>query len=151
EIDALLLDRVTDFVALLGMPARARVDDAEVLRGRALFRSLGCASCHVPSFTTGDAARFPELAHQRIWPYTDLLLHDMGAGLADARPDFAASGSEWRTAPLWGIAVAQARKEPATFLHDGRARTLEEAILWHGGEADGARERFAALPEGERA
>jgi len=135
------------FVSVLGVPAAAP-QDAAASAGRQRFRDFGCAACHVPTLVTGDAAR-AELAHQTIHPYTDLLLHDVGDALTDARRDFTAAGTEWRTAPLWGIGLVQVVQPGATFLHDGRARTLAEAILWHGGEAQAAREAFrlAAQPE----
>jgi CxxC motif-containing protein (DUF1111 family) len=104
----------------------------------------------VPTLATGPAA-LPELADQPIHPFTDLLLHDMGPGLADGRPDFLASGSEWRTAPLWGIGHTREVSGFELYLHDGRARSLEEAVLWHGGEAERARESFRNMPSGERA
>jgi CxxC motif-containing protein (DUF1111 family) len=142
------LDDTVFFVRTIAVP-RAATRDADAWRGAALFEAFGCPSCHVPTFVTGDAD-VPELAHQRIHPYTDLLLHDLGDGLADHRPDFLATGSEWRTPPLWGIGLAQIVAAQATFLHDGRARSLAEAILWHGGEAQDARERFRTADVAER-
>jgi CxxC motif-containing protein (DUF1111 family) len=140
-------DETVLFVSVLGVPAAAP-QNAAASTGRQLFRDLGCAACHVPTLVTGDAA-LPQLAHQTIHPYTDLLLHDVGDSLTDARRDFTAEGVEWRTAPLWGIGLVQVVQPAATFLHDGRARTLAEAILWHGGEAQAARDAFrlAAKPE----
>ncbi len=140
-------DETVLFVSVLGVPAAAP-QDAAAIAGRQRFRDFGCAGCHVPTLVTGDAA-LPQLAHQTIHPYTDLLLHDVGDRLTDARRDFTAEGVEWRTAPLWGIGLVQVVQPAATFLHDGRARTLAEAILWHGGEAQAAREAFrlAAKPE----
>ena len=117
------------------MPARRKPDDPEVLKGKELFYQIGCASCHKPKFMTGDAPGQPHLSHQLIYPYTDMLLHDMGEGLADDRPEGEASGNEWRTAPLWGIGLTGTVNGHTLFLHDGRARNLTEAILWHGGEA----------------
>jgi CxxC motif-containing protein (DUF1111 family) len=105
----------------------------------------------VPSLTTGEDKAFPQASHRTINPYTDLLLHDMGDGLADGRPDYEASGRDWRTAPLWGIGLARTIIEQPTYLHDGRARTLVEAIMWHGGEAAYARDGFAALKGSDRA
>jgi CxxC motif-containing protein (DUF1111 family) len=93
----------------------------------------------------------PEVTRQEIHPYTDLLLHDMGPGLADGRPDFQASGSEWRTPPLWGIGLVEIVNQHSNFLHDGRARTLLEAVLWHGGEAKAARDRVSRLSASDRA
>jgi CxxC motif-containing protein (DUF1111 family) len=142
------LDETVLFVSAIAVPAAAP-RDATALRGRALFDDFGCASCHVPTLVTGDHA-LPQLAHQTIHPYTDLLLHDVGELLTDGRPDFAAEGAEWRTPPLWGIGLAHVVSRDATFLHDGRARTLAEAILWHGGEAMRSREAFRRAPRSER-
>lgn len=142
------LDETALFVSAIAVPAAAP-RDATARHGRALFDDLGCASCHVPTLVTGDHA-IPELARQTIHPYTDLLLHDVGELLSDGRPDFAAQGAEWRTPPLWGIGLAQVVSPEATFLHDGRARTLAEAILWHGGEAMRSREAFRRAPRSER-
>jgi CxxC motif-containing protein (DUF1111 family) len=136
------------FLSTLGVPAAA-ARAATAQRGRTRFDDLGCASCHVPTLVTGDHA-IPQLAHQTIHPYTDLLLHDVGELLSDARGDFAATGVEWRTPPLWGLGLAQIIQADATFLHDGRARTLAEAILWHGGEAEPAREAFRTADRADR-
>jgi CxxC motif-containing protein (DUF1111 family) len=133
----------------LAVPARRGANDPTVLRGRALFRDAGCADCHVPTFTTGDH-EVAAIAHQRIWPYTDLLLHDMGEDLADHRPDHEASGTEWRTPPLWGIGLLQTVNRHQFLLHDGRARGFAEAILWHGGEGEAAREAFRAMSGADR-
>ena len=145
------LDPVTFYSRMLAVPARRDADAADVLRGRKLFRELGCSSCHVPRQETGVMDDAPELSRQVIFPYTDLLLHDMGEMLADHRPDFEATGSEWRTPPLWGIGLVQTVNHHTRFLHDGRARSLEEAILWHGGEGEAARERFRTLSATSRA
>jgi len=123
--------------------------NAQATLGRQRFDDFGCSSCHVVTLVTGDSP-IPELAHQTIHPYTDLLLHDMGDGLADNRPDFAATGTEWRTLPLWGIGLTNVVLENGSFLHDGRARTLEEAILWHGGEAQPASDAFRNAAEADR-
>ncbi|MCQ4242309.1 di-heme oxidoredictase family protein [Stutzerimonas stutzeri] len=139
EVSDHILAQVLFYTRNLGVPARRKVDDPQVLAGKTLFHQAGCQSCHTPSFTTGDAAE-PELANQLIRPYTNLLLHDMGEGLADHRPEFEASGSEWRTPPLWGIGMTQTVSGHTQFLHDGRARNLLEAILWHGGEAERSRQ-----------
>lgn len=150
EVSDETIENVTFYVQTLGVPARRDVDDSEVLRGEALFAEARCAACHIPQARTGDFPAVPEVANQLIFPFTDLLLHDMGEGLADNRPDFLASGSEWRTPPLWGIgltAVVQGRNE---FLHDGRARSLMEAIMWHGGEAEESRELVRAMPAADR-
>ena len=144
------LDQVTLYTRLLAVPARREVDDPEVLAGRELFVEIGCASCHVPRFETGEVPELPELSRQVIWPYTDLLLHDMGDGLADDRPEFEASGEEWRTPPLWAIGLFDPVSGHSLYLHDGRARGLDEAILWHGGEAEAARDEFIDLPGDQR-
>jgi CxxC motif-containing protein (DUF1111 family) len=128
------------YISAIGVPAAAP-QNAAARQGRGLFEDFGCAACHVPTLVTGDHP-IAELAHQTIHPYTDLLLHDLGEQLTDARRDFAATGAEWRTPPLWGIGLVQVVAPDATFLHDGRARTLAEAILWHGGEAMAARDAF---------
>ncbi len=150
ELDDNKLERVTFYSSALAVPARRDLDDPVVQEGEALFATVGCTACHRDTLRTGDAA-IEGLASQVIHPYTDLLLHDMGEGLADGRPDFEASGSEWRTPPLWGIGLTEVVSGHTRFLHDGRARSLEEAILWHGGEADGARTRFEALTAEQRA
>ncbi|MCP9490104.1 MAG: c-type cytochrome [Solirubrobacteraceae bacterium MAG38_C4-C5] len=149
EIDEQRLGRVTFYVRTLAVPARRGVGDPTTTRGEDTFRELGCAACHLPELQTGPSD-VPGLSNQAIRPYTDLLLHDMGPGLADGRPDGLASGSEWRTAPLWGIGLTETVNGHTRFLHDGRARNLEEAILWHGGEAAGAQRRFRALPRDDR-
>ena len=151
EVSEAIRNSVLFYTRNLAVPARRRVDDAQVLAGRQLFQQAGCHKCHVPSLITSADAAEPELANQLIRPYTDLLLHDMGEGLADGRPEFLASGSEWRTAPLWGIGLAQVVNPQATFLHDGRARTLLEAVLWHGGEAHAARQQVLSFDAEQRA
>jgi CxxC motif-containing protein (DUF1111 family) len=150
ELEDAKLDRVTFYAMTLAAPGRRRVHDPDVLRGKTLFKDLGCVGCHTPVLHTGPSAAFPELAGLTIRPYTDLLLHDMGDGLADGRPDYLADGREWRTAPLWGIGLSRVVNGHELYLHDGRARGLAEAILWHGGEANAARERFRALPVAQR-
>jgi CxxC motif-containing protein (DUF1111 family) len=137
------------FVSTIAVPAAAP-QTAASRRGRGLFDDFGCATCHVPTLVTGDHA-IPQLAHQTIHPYTDLLLHDVGDLLTDARRDFLAEGVEWRTPPLWGLGLVQTVAPDATFLHDGRARTFAEAILWHGGEAQAAREAFRLATKQQRA
>ena len=151
EVSGKLLDYLAFYAQNVAVPARRAPGNPEVLTGKALFHSTGCAACHRPSFVTGEVEGQPHLSGQTIWPFTDLLLHDMGEGLADHRPDGVADGREWRTAPLWGIGLAEIVSERAFFLHDGRARSIEEAILWHGGEAQRARDRFMRLNARERA
>ncbi|WP_221799981.1 di-heme oxidoredictase family protein [Oceanobacter mangrovi] len=145
-----LLQLVIDFSRNMAVPERRNLDDADVSAGRTLFYQTGCQLCHQPDYITSDSPDYPHLAGQHIWPYTDLLLHDMGPGLADGRPDFDASGSEWRTAPLWGAGLFGQVNGAGHYLHDGRARSVEEAILWHGGEAAAAQGRFIHLSASER-
>ena len=145
-----VLDLVTFYSRNLGVPRRRAVDDPTVLRGKQDFYALGCASCHTPKFVTSRNAVTDAHKFQLIWPYTDMLLHDMGEGLADHRPEGAADGYEWRTPPLWGIGLTATVSGHTLFLHDGRARNLTEAILWHGGEAQPARDGFANLPKSQR-
>jgi CxxC motif-containing protein (DUF1111 family) len=134
----------------LAVPARRNLDDAQALHGEELFGQIGCGSCHIQKMVTGALADWPELSNQTIRPYTDLLLHDMGAGLADGRPDFEATGSEWRTPPLWGLGLSGVIDGYLFLLHDGRARDFAEAILWHGGQAEAASESFRNLPKSDR-
>ena len=134
----------------LAVPARRNLDDAQALHGEQLFTKFGCASCHIPKMQTGTLAGWPELSNQTIRPFTDLLLHDMGADLADGRPDYLASGSEWRTPPLWGLGLVQPIDDSLFLLHDGRARGFEEAILWHGGQGDEAKEAFRTASKSDR-
>ncbi|WKN22021.1 di-heme oxidoredictase family protein [Azotobacter vinelandii] len=150
ELDDTQLDDLVFYQAHLAVPARRQRDDPQVQRGEAQFLALGCAACHRPQLRTGDRATYPLLRNRTIHPYTDLLLHDMGEGLADGRPDHRANGREWRTPPLWGISLVESISPPGHFLHDGRARNFTEAILWHAGEALAARERFVALPAESR-
>lgn len=145
-----ILDLVTFYSQNLGVPQRRNVDDPKVLAGKQAFYEAGCISCHVPKFVTSRKAETDAHKFQLIWPYTDLLLHDMGEGLADHRPEGEANGFEWRTAPLWGIGLTQTVSGHTLFLHDGRARNLTEAILWHGGEAQKARDAFAQMSKTER-
>lgn len=145
-----ILDLVTFYSAHLAVPQRRDVSDATVLKGKAQFYKAGCADCHRPKFVTRRDAESKFNSFQLIWPYTDLLLHDMGEGLADGRPVGDASGTEWRTAPLWGIGLTKTVNGHTYFLHDGRARSLAEAILWHGGEAKASRDKFVDAEPGER-
>ena len=141
---------MTFYVQTLAVPAMRDVDEPEVERGARLFVKANCSTCHTPRHVTGDSHPIPALRDQVIFPYTDLLLHDMGDGLADNRPDGLATGSEWRTPPLWGIGLVETVNGHTMFLHDGRARSLEEAILWHEGEALESRDQFMALPKNDR-
>jgi CxxC motif-containing protein (DUF1111 family) len=138
------LELVTFYSSTLAVPAQRNPNDPQVMLGQVLFDSANCSSCHIPTLQTGVHS-ISALSNQTIHPYTDLLLHDMGAGLADGQLDFQASGSEWRTAPLWGIGLLEEVNGYAFYLHDGRARTLEEAIMWHGGEATASQNAFASM------
>ena len=151
EIGAEGLDLVTFYSRNLAVPERRDVDDPLVLQGKQVFYQSGCTACHTPKFVTDRLSDQPEQSFQLIWPYSDLLLHDMGAGLADNRPEGAATGQEWRTAPLWGIGLTETVSGQSQYLHDGRARSLLEAVLWHGGEAQAARDRIVAMPAADRA
>jgi CxxC motif-containing protein (DUF1111 family) len=132
------------------VPARRDTTSPEVLQGKQVFYQTGCASCHTPKFVTRRDAPNKALAFQLIWPYSDFLLHDLGEGLADGQRVGDATGTEWRTPPLWGIGLTEMVNGHTFFLHDGRARNLTEAILWHGGEAQASRDGFARLPKDER-
>jgi CxxC motif-containing protein (DUF1111 family) len=150
EVSDNILRLITFYTRNLGVPARRDAGDAQVLQGKNLFYKAGCQQCHTPQFTTGPDASEPELANQVIRPYTDLLLHDMGEGLADNLSEFQASGQEWRTPPLWGIGLTQVVSGHTQFLHDGRARNLMEAVLWHGGEAQAAQRQVLAFDAEQR-
>ena len=150
EVKDKLFDLVAFYARNLAVPPRRNYDDPRILSGKRIFYEIGCVSCHRPKMMTGASEDQPHLANQLIWPHTDLLLHDMGEGLADHRPEGRASGQEWRTAPLWGIGLTEMVSGHSLFLHDGRARNLNEAILWHGGEAELARNAFAALSPADR-
>jgi len=150
EVSHDIFNDVVVYCHTLAVPARRDWTNQVVLRGKKLFSVLDCATCHVPQLKTGDCPGYPELSKQTIHPYTDLLLHDMGEGLADHRPVYLATGSEWRTAPLWGIGLVQTVNNHTLFLHDGRARDLAEAILWHGGEAEKSKEQFRQLSKTDR-
>jgi CxxC motif-containing protein (DUF1111 family) len=140
----------TFYTQTLAVPARRASRTASQIRGEKLFQTIHCGSCHIPTMQTGEHS-ITELKHQTIHPFTDLLVHDMGSALADGRPDFEASENEWRTAPLWGIGLTKTVHPGASFLHDGRARSLEEAILWHGGEAQLSHDQFVRLTALDRA
>jgi CxxC motif-containing protein (DUF1111 family) len=141
-----VLDLVTFYSSNLTVPARRNLDDPEVLRGKQVFYQANCHSCHTPKFVTSRNALQEEHQFQLIWPYTDLLLHDMGEELADTGE----LGREWRTPPLWGIGLTQTVGGHTSFMHDGRARSLLEAILWHGGEASSSRDTIKDLSKEDR-
>jgi CxxC motif-containing protein (DUF1111 family) len=150
EVSDKILNDVVLYTCTLAVPGRRDWTNATVLRGKTFFTQIGCAVCHVPKMQTGDSPDLPELSRQTIRPYTDLLLHDMGEALADHRPVFDAGSRDWRTPPLWGIGLVGKVNGHTCLLHDGRARNLTEAILWHGGEAERAKERFQTMSKTER-
>ncbi|MCB1800516.1 MAG: thiol oxidoreductase [Gammaproteobacteria bacterium] len=150
EAHRTVTDLVGSYVSHLAVPARRAIDMPDVIAGERLFSTIGCQACHTPAYRTGDQTASPATHHRDIAPYTDLLLHDMGEGLADDRPEGIADGREWRTAPLWGIGLTSAVSGDTGFLHDGRARSLLEAILWHGGEAQTQRDAVVALDRRSR-
>jgi len=144
------LDKVVLYTSSLAVPAMRDWEDKDVRKGRDLFSKVDCSSCHIPKVTTGTHPDFPAFSDQVIRPYTDLLLHDMGEGLADNADDFLATGREWRTPPLWGIGLFSIVNKHTFYLHDGRARNIEEAILWHGGEAESSKNKFMDLSSSQR-
>lgn len=151
ELGDTALDLMAFYAANLAVPVRIMAQVPQVLRGKSLFHDAGCAACHTPAFVTHRLPDDPARSFQLIWPYSDLLLHDMGDGLADHRPEGQASGREWRTAPLWGLGSTERVGGRKGFLHDGRARSVLEAIMWHGGEATAAREKVRLLDVEDRA
>ncbi|MEH6403622.1 MAG: di-heme oxidoredictase family protein [Sneathiella sp.] len=150
EAPKTVMDLVSFYSRNLAVPERRNVNDPQVLRGKEIFYEAGCADCHRPKFVTSRDAEQEEHQFQLIWPYTDMLLHDLGEGLSDNRPVGSAEGAEWRTAPLWGTGLTQTVNGHTFFLHDGRARNRMEAIFWHGGEATAARDTVASLPKKDR-
>jgi CxxC motif-containing protein (DUF1111 family) len=141
---------ILDYLRMLAPPARRAIDDPQVQRGAALFDRARCSICHVPSVKIAFERGRNGSRDYVIEPYTDLLLHDMGDGLADGFRTFSAGERDWRTAPLWGVGLREAVNANANLLHDGRARTVSEAILWHSGEADVSRQAFIAMKRDER-
>jgi CxxC motif-containing protein (DUF1111 family) len=150
ELSDETLRKVVSYLQSLSVPARRDYDAINILRGKYLFSEINCQGCHRPQMTTGVSGEIATLQQQKIWPYTDLLLHDMGPDLADNRPDFLATGTEWRTPPLWGLGLIPVVNDHSFLLHDGRARNVEEAILWHGGEAEKSRDAFKKLSAEDR-
>jgi CxxC motif-containing protein (DUF1111 family) len=144
------LAKLTLYTMTLAVPAQRNAKAADVKAGAVQFSAMGCAACHMPTLKSGGVADFPELSDQVFHPFTDLLLHDMGEGLSDHRPDFAATGNEWRTSPLWGLGLIPVVNKHSFLLHDGRARGAAEAILWHGGEAEKSKEAFRNASKPER-
>jgi CxxC motif-containing protein (DUF1111 family) len=151
EISNADLDLLRRYVSLLGVAARRNLNDAQVQQGETLFATANCTACHKATLTTSIYAPLTEVRNQTIHPYTDLLLHDMGTGLADNLGEGIATGAEWRTAPLWSIGLTAGVSSGEAYLHDGRARTIAEAILWHGGEANAAKEAFRTMSAANRA
>jgi CxxC motif-containing protein (DUF1111 family) len=151
EVSDADLELLVKYISLLGVAARRNLADTQAQQGETLFTSLGCVKCHTPSFTTSAFHPNAELRSQTIRPYTDMLLHDMGAGLADNLPEGVATGAEWRTPPLWSLGLTAGVSGGEAYLHDGRARSLTEAILWHGGEAEAAKEAFRTTSSANRA
>ena len=143
-------DELNFWSVALDAPAARDQDNPQIIRGRQSFEKARCAQCHVPEMRTGDYPLLPSISKKTFRAYTDLLLHDMGPGLADGRPDFKAGPQDWRTAPLWGIGLSAQVNGSTHLLHDGRARNVLEAILWHGGEAQASRDLFAGLSKEER-
>jgi CxxC motif-containing protein (DUF1111 family) len=150
ELPDSILQATVFYIKTLAVPARRNVTDPTALAGEQIFKQLNCNACHLPTLQTDVDVTLAAVSHQRIHPYTDLLLHDMGTGLSDGRPDFLANGSEWKTPALWGIGLFQKTNGVPFYLHDGRARTLEEAILWHDGEAAASKQKFMELSSVER-
>ncbi len=150
EFEDDLLTRIAVYSLAVAVPVRRGWEEENLLRGKWLFNDAGCTGCHTPSHTTGVEAPISEFEDLRIWPYTDLLLHDMGPDLADGRPSYAADGNEWRTPPLWGLGLVPDVNGHDNLLHDGRARGFAEAILWHGGEAEQSMLAFRAMEASDR-
>jgi CxxC motif-containing protein (DUF1111 family) len=144
------LDFTVTFNELIGVPPARNLASKTMQAGREVFYQLSCQQCHTPTYVTDESYPVKALAKQTIWPYTDLALHDMGEGLADGVYEFNANGREWRTAPLWGIGLQEYKTGQQRFLHDGRARTISEAILWHGGEAEPVKKAYLALTKQQR-
>ena len=150
EVSAEIVEQVLHYTRNLAVPARRNVSDADVLAGKELFYNSNCIACHTPKYITPRESAAPEQSRQLIWPYTDMLLHDMGDGLADGASEGLANGREWRTPPLWGIGLTPLVNEHSEYLHDGRARDLLEAILWHGGEAEASKQTVVEMLPTER-
>lgn len=150
EVSQNILDFVEFYSQHLAVPIRRNVEDPQVQLGQKIFASSGCESCHKTNVKTAKRAGLPALSEQEIHPYTDLLLHDMGEGLADHRPEYLANGREWRTPPLWGLGYTEEVNGHTYYLHDGRARNVMEAVLWHGGEAENSKQNVLALSKSER-
>lgn len=154
DISDEILERVTLYTQLLSVPARRNFKSTSVQNGKKIFKQINCLACHKASFVTGNNSKYEILNNQKIYPYTDMLLHDMGDELADDTREYqfegAATTREWRTPPLWGLGLIKTVNGHTRMLHDGRARSLKEAILWHGGEAQEAKNNFIKLTKKDR-
>ncbi|MBA3681298.1 MAG: thiol oxidoreductase [Bacteroidetes bacterium] len=150
EIDSIKLNYVVLYTKVLGVPIRRNYKDEEVLKGKYIFKNAGCDKCHTSKFVTSNNSDIAALNNIIIHPYSDFLVHDMGIGLSDNRADFLAKSNEWRTQPLWGIGLIKTVNRHTYLLHDGRARNIQEAILWHGGEAQMSRDYYFKLNKKER-
>jgi len=150
EASKTMTDLLLYYTRNVALPPARKIDDIDRIKGKALFYQADCQNCHQPNFVTSQITDQANLSNQTIWPYSDLLLHDMGKGLADNRPEFLADGQEWRTPPLWGIGLTKTVSGDTFYLHDGRARSLLEAILWHGGEADASKQKVINMHNEQR-
>ena len=150
EISNSNFDKIVLYSSSLAVPARRKHSEQNVLRGKKVFNQTECSSCHIPKMQTGNSYSIAALRNQTIRPYTDMLLHDMGQGLSDNAQDFLATGNEWRTPPLWGIGLLNTVNNHTNLLHDGRARNVTEAILWHGGEGENSKNKFKQLSAKDR-
>lgn len=149
ELVPAFADKLNQYVQTLGVPQQ-RLKTPQSKLGELLFRQFQCSACHIQTLSTGTQSTRSYLRKQTMQAYSDLLLHDMGLGLADGRPDFLATGAEWRTAPLWGLGLVSLVNDHNNYLHDGRARGFAEAILWHGGEANRSKEQFRTASKAQR-
>jgi CxxC motif-containing protein (DUF1111 family) len=150
EASRVMTDLLLYYTRNIAVPSVRLINDLDRKKGKELFYKAGCQKCHQPSFTTGKFLEQTSLESQTIWPYSDLLLHDMGIDLADNRSEFLANGQEWRTPPLWGIGLTKTVSGGTFYMHDGRARSLIEAILWHGGEAESAKQMIIKMNNKQR-
>jgi len=150
EVPDVTFDRMVLYSRSLSVPVRRNYNEQNVLRGKKIFSDMNCVACHIPKMQTGNDHPLAGMRNQTIRPYTDMLLHDMGDALSDSAPDYLATGNEWRTPALWGIGLIQTVNGHTNLLHDGRARNITEAILWHGGEAQQAKDKFKALTAKDR-
>jgi len=150
EVSKTMTDLVLHYTRNLAVPPRRNVNDPDVLAGKAIFYNNGCIDCHTPKFITPRNTAAIEQSRQLIWPYTDMLLHDMGEDLADNFTESMANGREWRTPPLWGVGLTPVVNGHSFYLHDGRARNLLEAILWHGGEAEVSKNKVVNMTQRQR-